>query len=92
VSRLVAHGCRDLSGSIDLSSFGEYPISNGGFSDVYRGHLVDGTRVALKLLRISAHSLGQYPKHLKVNQACVGIGMDTSTSGLACCSGTLHVE
>ncbi|CAE6376742.1 unnamed protein product [Rhizoctonia solani] len=65
VSRLIAHGCKDLSSSIDLSTFGEYPISNGGFSDVYRGHLLDGTKVALKLLRVSAHSLGQHPKHLK---------------------------
>ncbi|ELU36168.1 protein tyrosine kinase domain-containing protein [Rhizoctonia solani AG-1 IA] len=65
VSRLIDHGCKDLSDSVDHSSFGEYPFSTGGFSDVYDGRMLDGTKVALKLLRVSAHSLGQDSKHLK---------------------------
>ncbi|QRW23275.1 protein tyrosine kinase domain-containing protein [Rhizoctonia solani] len=63
--RLIDHGCKDLSDSADISSFGEYPISTGGFSDVYCGRMLDGTKVAMKLLRVSVHSLGQNPKHLK---------------------------
>ncbi|KAF8727742.1 Protein tyrosine kinase, partial [Rhizoctonia solani] len=65
VSRLIDHGCKDLSDSVDHSSFGEYPFSTGGFSDVYDGRMLDGMKVALKLLRVSAHSLGQDSKHLK---------------------------
>ncbi|CAE6479600.1 unnamed protein product, partial [Rhizoctonia solani] len=65
VSRLVAHGCDDLSTAIKASTFGEYPISHGGCSDIYRGQLQDGSRVAIKLLRISLESLNENPKHLK---------------------------
>ncbi|CAE6525728.1 unnamed protein product [Rhizoctonia solani] len=65
VSHLIAHGCADLSNNVDHSSFSDYPMSHGGFSDVFRGRLSDGTEVAMKLLRVSADSLGQHPKHLK---------------------------
>ncbi|KAF8755562.1 Protein tyrosine kinase [Rhizoctonia solani] len=71
--RLIDHGCKDLSDSADISSFGEYPISTGGFSDVYCGRMLDGTKVAMKLLRVSVHSLGQNPKHLKCVQICEGL-------------------
>ncbi|KDN33953.1 hypothetical protein RSAG8_12952, partial [Rhizoctonia solani AG-8 WAC10335] len=67
VSNLVAHGCQDLSGTLDLSSFNEYPISHGGFSDIYRGQLRDGTKVAVKALRVSIDSINKDPKHLKVS-------------------------
>ncbi|KDN34285.1 hypothetical protein RSAG8_12625, partial [Rhizoctonia solani AG-8 WAC10335] len=65
VVRLVAHGCHDLSNSVKLSTFGEHPVSHGGFSDVYCGNLRDGSRVAIKSLRISLESLNQNPTHLK---------------------------
>ncbi|CAE6399658.1 unnamed protein product [Rhizoctonia solani] len=66
VSHLVAHGCRDLSGELDLASFGEYPVSHGGLSDIYRGELLDGARVAVKVLRVSIDNISREPKHLKV--------------------------
>ncbi|KDN45861.1 hypothetical protein RSAG8_04694, partial [Rhizoctonia solani AG-8 WAC10335] len=65
VSHLVTHGCQDLSGRLDLSSFDEYPISHGGFSDIYQGQLRDGTKVAVKALRVSIDSINQDPTHLK---------------------------
>ncbi|CAE6507503.1 unnamed protein product [Rhizoctonia solani] len=65
VSHLVAHGCRDLSGELDLASFGEYPVSHGGLSDIYRGELLDGARVAVKVLRVSIDNISREPKHLK---------------------------
>ncbi|CAE6495540.1 unnamed protein product [Rhizoctonia solani] len=48
VSELVAHGCRDLTGELEIPSFGEYPVSHGGLSDIYRGQLLDGAKVAVK--------------------------------------------
>ncbi|CUA74299.1 poly(A) polymerase [Rhizoctonia solani] len=65
VSHLVAHGCDDLSTTIKTSTFDEHPISHGGCSDIYRGQLQDGSRVAIKSLRISLESLNENPKHLK---------------------------
>ncbi|CAE6477276.1 unnamed protein product [Rhizoctonia solani] len=65
VSHLVAHGCRDLSGELDLSSFDEYPTSHGGLSDVYAGRLLNGTRIAVKALRVSTTSMKHDPTHLK---------------------------
>ncbi|KAG8729973.1 hypothetical protein FRC11_007615, partial [Ceratobasidium sp. 423] len=55
----------DFSGGLDLSSFGEYPISHGGFSDIYQGRLRDGTSVAVKALRVSVDNISKDPKHLK---------------------------
>lgn len=65
VSQLVAHGCQDLTSTLILSSFGEYPVSHGGFSDIYRGLLLNGTQVAVKALRVSVDSMSKDPKHLK---------------------------
>ncbi|KDN34284.1 hypothetical protein RSAG8_12624, partial [Rhizoctonia solani AG-8 WAC10335] len=65
VSQLIAHQCNDVTDSLDLSTFNDSPVSQGGFSDVYRGYLSDGARleVAVKALRIS--SLDPDPEHLK---------------------------
>ncbi|CAE6495559.1 unnamed protein product [Rhizoctonia solani] len=65
VSQLVDHGCDDLTGELDFSSFGENPVTHGGFSDIYRGLLLDSTRVAVKALRVSVESISRNPKHLK---------------------------
>ncbi|KDN45859.1 hypothetical protein RSAG8_04692, partial [Rhizoctonia solani AG-8 WAC10335] len=65
IARLVKHGCRNLTGQLDLATFGQFPIANGGFSDVYRGYLRTGQRVAIKSLRVDAQSLSQNPTHLK---------------------------
>ncbi|CAE6376989.1 unnamed protein product [Rhizoctonia solani] len=65
ISHLVARGCRDISSKLELSSFGDYPtISEGGFSDIYKGELLDSTAIALKVLRVSVDSIAE-TKHLR---------------------------
>ncbi|KAG9090404.1 hypothetical protein FRC06_001105 [Ceratobasidium sp. 370] len=48
---LLQHGCTDLSPRVDLSEQPSMAIAGGGFGDVYRGQLRDGTAVAIKALR-----------------------------------------
>ncbi|CAE7110997.1 unnamed protein product [Rhizoctonia solani] len=67
VSHLVAHGCQNLTDALNYTTFSQHPASHGGFSDVYRGHLLDATRVAVKALRISIHDIAENPKHLKAS-------------------------
>ncbi|KAG8705366.1 hypothetical protein FRC08_001705 [Ceratobasidium sp. 394] len=52
IQHLVLHGCRDITADLNLSSCSEYPIANGGFGEVYRGQLGNGTRVAIKCMRV----------------------------------------
>ncbi|CAE7132278.1 unnamed protein product [Rhizoctonia solani] len=49
---LVSNGCRDITSDIDASRCTEYPVSNGGFGNIYKGELRDGTETAVKCLRI----------------------------------------
>ncbi|CUA69954.1 Tyrosine-protein kinase JAK3 [Rhizoctonia solani] len=65
VSHLVAHGCQNLTDALNHDTFGQHPVSHGGFSDVYCGNLLDTTQVAVKALRISIQSMAENPKHLK---------------------------
>ncbi|KAG8716338.1 hypothetical protein FRC08_009588 [Ceratobasidium sp. 394] len=50
IMQLCVHGCKDLTRSLDLSSFSSRPISRGGFGEIYRGRLRDGTQVAVKTI------------------------------------------
>ncbi|CAE6399768.1 unnamed protein product [Rhizoctonia solani] len=65
ISHLANHGCKDVSQDLELDTFDEHPISNGGCSDIYRGTMSNGTLVAMKSLRISMNSFIQDSKHLK---------------------------
>ncbi|KAH7322190.1 kinase-like domain-containing protein [Rhizoctonia solani] len=65
ISHLIARGCPDLSNRLNIASFGDYPIFQGGFSDVYRGQLLDGITVAVKVLRVSIDTITLGSKHLK---------------------------
>ncbi|KAG8711151.1 hypothetical protein FRC08_016249 [Ceratobasidium sp. 394] len=67
IQHLVLHGCQDITVDLDLPSCSEYPISTGGFGDVYRGRLESGQGVAIKCMRIiDLSSDGQQRrKHLK---------------------------
>lgn len=49
---LVRHGCTDLSSSIDPARFSSSPIETGGFGDVWKAWLRNGTPVAVKCLRL----------------------------------------
>ncbi|QRV95310.1 Tyrosine kinase family catalytic domain protein [Ceratobasidium sp. AG-Ba] len=62
---LGKRGCEDVTKQLDLTSCGKYPISTGGFGDIYRGKLKDGIEVAIKTLRIYADSGEQGQKHFK---------------------------
>ncbi|CAE7217871.1 unnamed protein product [Rhizoctonia solani] len=42
LQHLVAHGCRDISTDLDISHVSEYPVSSGGFGDVYLATLRNG--------------------------------------------------
>ncbi|CAE6489763.1 unnamed protein product [Rhizoctonia solani] len=64
VKHLVEHGCQDLTGALDLTTFGECPTSQGGNSDIYAGRLMAGGHVAVKALRVSTESIENH-KHLK---------------------------
>jgi hypothetical protein len=68
---LVRHHCPDITPSLDLSFCGNNPISWGGFGDIYRGRLLDGTQIAIKCARLhfSSHEASQ--KTLKVRYAFV---------------------
>ncbi|CAE7067773.1 unnamed protein product, partial [Rhizoctonia solani] len=64
ISYLTKSGCQDLTQSLNLTTFSNYPVCHGGLSDVYRGYLNVGTQVAVKALRISQESI-QNAKHFK---------------------------
>ncbi|KAG8790414.1 hypothetical protein FRC12_011929 [Ceratobasidium sp. 428] len=51
IERLVSHGCPNISSRLDAAQCNEFPISRGGFGDVYQGALLGGTKVALKCFR-----------------------------------------
>ncbi|KAG8790649.1 signal transducing kinase of the PAK [Ceratobasidium sp. 428] len=65
VTRLGTRGCPDLNDQLDEASCSKYPISNGGYGDVYRAKLRDGTEVAIKTMRLLLDAEGQ--KHVKVS-------------------------
>ncbi|KAG8794232.1 hypothetical protein FRC12_000084 [Ceratobasidium sp. 428] len=61
IGELQAHGCKDLTRSLNHSSF--IPISRGGYGEVYSGTLWDGTPVAVKIM--FSHDQYEESKHLK---------------------------
>ncbi|CAE6445184.1 unnamed protein product [Rhizoctonia solani] len=52
ITSLAKHGCADLTTSINLDACSPFPVSGGGFCDVYRGKIYDGRSVAIKSLRV----------------------------------------
>ncbi|KAG9127453.1 hypothetical protein FRC07_013636 [Ceratobasidium sp. 392] len=63
VGQLRKRGCPDLTGSLDPYSFLPQPISRGGFGEVHRGKLRDGTPIAVKIMY--AHGEYEESKHVK---------------------------
>ncbi|KAG9092283.1 hypothetical protein FS749_015863, partial [Ceratobasidium sp. UAMH 11750] len=51
VTCLSKQGCANITDQLDQTSCSEYPISNGGFGDIYRGRLKSGVQIAIKTLR-----------------------------------------
>ncbi|EUC62630.1 tyrosine kinase catalytic domain protein [Rhizoctonia solani AG-3 Rhs1AP] len=46
------HGCKDVTQDLDKSKCNEYPERIGGFGEVYRGVLRNGTKVSIKILKM----------------------------------------
>ncbi|KAG8790282.1 hypothetical protein FRC12_012286 [Ceratobasidium sp. 428] len=65
VSRLSLRGCADMTDRLDLATCTKRPIASGGFGDIYRGDLKDGTQVAIKTIRLPVGSSEQDQKILK---------------------------
>ncbi|KAG8728627.1 phosphatidylinositol-binding protein scs2 [Ceratobasidium sp. 414] len=66
VSLLVEHGCQDITEKLDPSAHGEYPVSSGGFGDVYKGRLRDGSPIAIKCMKIIINPYSaEHQNHLK---------------------------
>ncbi|KAG8779535.1 hypothetical protein FRC12_024147 [Ceratobasidium sp. 428] len=62
---LLQHGCSDFSTQIDFIRDDSIAIAGGGFGDIYRWELRDGTPVAIKTLRHHALLQDTAPKALK---------------------------
>ncbi|CAE6418239.1 unnamed protein product [Rhizoctonia solani] len=62
---LVLHGCRDISNVLDISHVTEFPVSSGGFGDVYCATLSNGDRVGFKCMRMLVGSTEEGRKFLK---------------------------
>ncbi|CAE6441494.1 unnamed protein product [Rhizoctonia solani] len=54
--QLYLHGCRNITPYLNRSMSGDCPVAGGGFGDVYRGALNNGTDVGLKCIRLEADS------------------------------------
>lgn len=65
ISILTVHGCEDITHRLDIASCSTFPLSSGGFGDVYRGKLYGGTQVAIKTMRIHILSSDESQKPLK---------------------------
>lgn len=52
IRALAKRDCADLTSLIDPNACGTNPYAFGGFCDVYQGALYDGTKIAIKSLRV----------------------------------------
>ncbi|CAE6362746.1 unnamed protein product [Rhizoctonia solani] len=62
---LIEHGCRDISKELIISHISDYPMSFGGFGDVYCATLQNGDRVGIKCVRMLTNSTSEGKKLLK---------------------------
>lgn len=65
VAHLGEHGCEDITELLDMTTASEWPISSGGFGDIYKVKLHDHTEVAVKTTRIHVTSASEGRKYLK---------------------------
>ncbi|KAG9123133.1 hypothetical protein FRC07_000195 [Ceratobasidium sp. 392] len=52
VRRLTGHECQDVTKGLSEAHCSSFPVSSGGYGDIYKGHLHDGTKVAIKCPRL----------------------------------------
>ncbi|KAG9119793.1 hypothetical protein FRC07_005013 [Ceratobasidium sp. 392] len=65
VESLSQQGCANITEQLDQTSFSEFPISNGGFGDIYRAKLKTGVQIAVKTLRFEVGRGSNDQKSLK---------------------------
>ncbi|KAG8782246.1 hypothetical protein FRC12_021034 [Ceratobasidium sp. 428] len=65
IERLVNHGCPNITSDLNLALCDQVPYSGGGFGDVHQGMLLDGTKVALKCVRLYANESKEHIKEFK---------------------------
>ncbi|CAE6465225.1 unnamed protein product [Rhizoctonia solani] len=65
LKHLGDHGCEDITRKLNLSESSQFPISTGGFGDVYRGSLQQGAHVSIKCLRLAVQTTEASRKDLK---------------------------
>ncbi|ELU38302.1 Pkinase domain-containing protein [Rhizoctonia solani AG-1 IA] len=70
---LIAHGCRDVSKEVNILQVSDYPMSFGGFGDVYCATLQNGDRVGIKCVRMLTNSSLEGKKILKCAQVADGV-------------------
>lgn len=51
IAKLSERGCNNLTSHLNLLTCSQYPVSTGGFADVYSCRLHDNTKVAIKVIR-----------------------------------------
>ncbi|KAG8795492.1 hypothetical protein FRC12_013654 [Ceratobasidium sp. 428] len=69
ITQLSKHGCQDITEQLDEDTSSRHPVSDGGFGDVYKARLRDGTEVAIKVARVYIDAIGE-AKALKVRALC----------------------
>ncbi|KAG9101946.1 hypothetical protein FRC06_002458, partial [Ceratobasidium sp. 370] len=79
---LLRHGCTDLSSQIDSNSQSSSAIAGGGFGDIYRARLRDGTTVAIKALRHHLLAQDTSRKALKVGSLLSRVYVENHTHEL----------
>ncbi|KAF8594848.1 WD40 repeat-like protein [Ceratobasidium sp. AG-I] len=57
---LVRHGCTDLSSAIHSGRYSSSPVARGGFGDVWKGELTNGTAVAIKCVWLQQAQEGDW--------------------------------
>ncbi|CEL59832.1 Vegetative incompatibility protein HET-E-1 OS=Podospora anserina GN=HET-E1 PE=4 SV=1 [Rhizoctonia solani AG-1 IB] len=62
--QLVAHGCTDMTSTIDPNGYSADPICAGEFGDIWKGNLADGSEVVVKAWP-SSYVTEEDPKRLK---------------------------
>ncbi|KAG8735422.1 hypothetical protein FRC10_010614 [Ceratobasidium sp. 414] len=67
IACLSQQGCANITDQLDQTSCSEYPISTGGFGDIYRGRLKNGGQIAIKTLRFRVGCGSDDRKALKVS-------------------------
>ncbi|KAG8692212.1 hypothetical protein FRC08_009934 [Ceratobasidium sp. 394] len=65
ILRLGDSGCANITDQLDQTSYSKYPVSTGGFGDVYTGRLRDGRLVAIKTMRLRVNNSQESQKSLK---------------------------